>query len=288
MKPARRLKKNSARTFFLVLAGIILAYVCVLAVDQTNEKVADIIGIIKGQTARLNLVNVGVASEIPPGPCKASLIFSDVFGNPLNSMEDVSLSSGEATFLDLNADRQSFRGRLLVKSMVRFAPHDPALSDPCANTRLTLEIFNNKTLETNVFAPEPHLIEPPEPERHFGMFGLTSNQNVELNVMNLGDGSVTPDPCVASLAFIDSNGRELLQPVNVSLNPGGGFGLAELSNNAIIINDKVGRVEIRGEVRFAPLRDPSAPNPCTKVKASLEVIDAKTGQTDVFIGDASI
>jgi hypothetical protein len=216
------------------------------------------------------------------------LIFSDVFGNPLNSMEDVSLGSGEATFLDLNADRQSFRGRLSLKSMVRFAPHDPALSDPCANTHLTLEIFNNKTLETKVFAPEPHLGDPPEPEKHFGMFGLTSNQNVELNVMNLGDGSVTPDPCVASLAFIDSNGRELLQPVNVSLNPGGGFGLAELSNHAIIINDKVGRVEIRGEVRFAPLRDPSAPNPCTMVKASLEVIDARTGQTDVFIGDPGI
>jgi hypothetical protein len=288
MKPARRLTKNSARTFFLVLAGSILCYVCVLAADQTDEKVADIIGIIKGQTARLNLVNVGVVSEIPPGPRKASLIFSDVFGNPLDAMEDVSLSSGEATFLDLNADRQNFRGRFLVKSMVRFAPHDPALSDPCANTHLTLEIFNNKTLETKVFAPEPHLADPPEPEKHFGMFGLTFNQNVELNVMNLGDGSVTPDPCVASLAFIDSNGRELLQPVNVSLNPGGGFGLAEFSNHAIIINDKVGRIEIRGEVRFAPLRDPSAPNPCTKVKASLEVIDAKTGQTDVFIGDPGI
>ena len=288
MKPARRLTKTLARTFFLALTGSILAYVCVFAVDQTNEKVADIIGIIKGQTARLNLVNIGVASEIPPGPCKASLIFSDVFGNLLNSKQDVSLNSGEATFLDLNADRQSFRGRLLLKSIVRFAPHDPALSDPCANTRLTLEILNNKSLETTVFAPEPHLVDPPEPVKHFGMFGLTSSQNVELNVMNLGDGSVTPDPCVASLAFIDSNGQELLPPVNVSLSPGGGFGLAELSNHAIIINDKVGRVEIRGDVLFAPLRDPSAPNPCTNVKASLEVTDAKTGQTDVFIGDPNL
>jgi hypothetical protein len=258
-----------------------------MAVDQTNEKVAGIIGIIKGQTARLNLVNVGDSNIIPPGPCRGTLSFLDDAGNLLTAT-DISLEIGQAAFADLNADAVSFRGRLQLRGVVRFSAVDPALANPCANTRLTLEIFDNRNFETTALAPEPHLQEPPEPERNRGMVGITQGQVLQLNVINLADGSVTPQPCVANLSFKDANGRDLADPVVLSLDTSGGSGSADLASNGIIINDKSGRIEIRGQVTFTPQRDPTAPNPCANVQASMEVFNAKTGQTTVFIGDPHV
>jgi hypothetical protein len=274
---------------FLMVSAVLLTPSPGMAVDQTNEKVAGIIGIIKGQTARLNLVNVGDPNIIPPGPCRGTLSFFDGAGNLLSASTDVSLEIGQATFDDLNADALTFRGRLLVRGVAQFAPPpDPTVLDPCANTRLTLEIFNNKNFETTAFAPEPHLQEPPEPERNFGMVGITQGQVLQLNVINLADGSVTPEPCIANLSFKDTNGRDLNDPVVLSLDTGGGSGSSDLASNGIIINDKSGRFEIRGQVTFTPQRDPTAPNPCANVQASMEVVNAKTGGTIVFIGDPNV
>jgi hypothetical protein len=270
---------------FLMVSAAILAPSPGMAADQTNEKVAGIIGIIKGQTARLNLVNVGDPNTIPPGPCRSTLSFFDGAGNLLTASTEVRLEIGQATFVDLNADALTLGGRLLVRGVAQFAPPpDPTLLNPCANTRLTLEIFNNKNFETTAFAPEPHLQEPPEPDRNFGMVGITPGQVLQLNVINLADGSVTPQPCVANLSFKDANGRDLNDPVVLSLDTGGGSGSADLASNGIIINDKSGRVEIRGQVTFTQQRDPTAPNPCANVQASMEVFNAKTGQTTVFYG----
>jgi hypothetical protein len=44
------------------------------------------------------------------------------------------------------------------------------------------------------------------------------------------------------------------------------------------------RVEFRGVVSFPPLRDPTAPNACGDIRASMEAFNAKIGQTTIFYG----
>jgi hypothetical protein len=268
----------------------LLASIPARAVDQTNEKVAGIIGMIRGQTARLNLVNLGDPDIIPPGPCVSTLTFLDGAGNLLGA-SNLSLDVGQAGLLDLNADRLGIRGRLEIRGVAHSAPNlDPTLPDPCASTRVTLELFDNKSLQTTAFAPEPHLADQPEPERHFGMLGITLGQDLRLNVINLCDGSVnnlcdgsvTPPPCEATVGFLDANGRDLITPVVLTLAAGGGSGFVDLvANHGIIINDKT-RLESRGQVSFPPVRDPIAPDPCAVVQTSVEVFNSKTGQTTVF------
>ena len=72
------------------------------------------VGIAHAQTARLNLVNIlqpdGNAG-LPPGPCRARLMFLDSEGAVLK-MSDVSLAPGHAGFLDVTRrDTPSDGGR---------------------------------------------------------------------------------------------------------------------------------------------------------------------------------
>jgi hypothetical protein len=294
----KTIRFNAARQFALVMALLtsfvaLLAPIPAKAADQTDEKVAGIIGIIRGQTARLNLVNIGDPSIIPPGPCVSRLTFLDGANNLLGAAV-LSLAPGQASFADLNADLVGIRGRIEIHGIAHFAPNpDPTLDDPCANTRLTLEVFDNKSMQTTAFAPEPHLADPPEPEkRFFGMVGITAGQELRLSlnnlcdgsVIHLCDGSVTPAPCDATVSFLDVNGRDLITPVVLTLTFGGETGFVDLlANHGIIINDKT-RLQVRGLVSFPPLRDPTAFNPCANVRPTVEVFGTKGGQTTVFYG----
>jgi hypothetical protein len=275
---------------FLAALGAMVSPIVLKAADQTDEKVAGIVGIVRGQTARLNLANITDAST-PLGPCVSRLTFLDGANNLLGAAV-LSLAPGQGRFIDLNADTLSIRGRVEIRGMAHFAPNpDPTQPDPCAQTRLTLEVFDNKTMQTTVFAPEPHLVDPPEPERSFGMVGLTAGQELRLSLNNLCDGaihlcdgSVIPGPCEATISFLDLNGRDLVPSTLVMLKQAGQTGFVDLlASHGIIINDKT-RLQVRGLVSFPPVRDPTAVNPCANVRATIELFDAKSGQTTVFYG----
>src|SRR5436305_1210938 len=71
------------------------------------------VGITRGQTMRLNVVNLTPPDpnrQFPPDPCRVLLSFRDATGQPFTNSDgqpfrrEVSLQSGEAAFLDLNAD----------------------------------------------------------------------------------------------------------------------------------------------------------------------------------------
>src|SRR5690349_11912986 len=68
------------------------------------------VGFSFGQTARLNLVNLGPATPVtvPPGPCRAQMGFLDSAGHLLAPMSQLSLASGQAGFVDLNRDTLGF------------------------------------------------------------------------------------------------------------------------------------------------------------------------------------
>ncbi len=116
------------------------------------------VGIAEGQTARLNLVNLGIptATGLPPGPCRAHLKFFDGDGNLLAS-RPVDLKPGEAAFLDFvpsfvppvnGTDLAPLRAE--IRGAVR--PDDDLLAPPC---KATVEIFDNATGRTSILYAPP-------------------------------------------------------------------------------------------------------------------------------------
>jgi hypothetical protein len=116
------------------------------------------VGIAEGQTARLNVVNLGNADpQSPPDPCRVELQFFDADGNPIAGSR-VRVKPGQAASLDYVA---TFVPTNVVTDAVT-----PARAEirPAVNTdtgllapqcRATVEIFDNSTGRTAVFIPPP-------------------------------------------------------------------------------------------------------------------------------------
>jgi hypothetical protein len=120
------------------------------------------VGITRGQTARLNVVNANdvppgpcrSSAEVPPGPCRAQvdLIFFDNTGRML-ARTTATLAPGHAAFLDLNGDTLERQGnRAQVRAAVMTPPPEP---DSVSRAVLvaTVEVFNNETGRTIVVIP---------------------------------------------------------------------------------------------------------------------------------------
>ncbi len=134
------------------------------------------VGITRGQTIRVNIVNLSVPSsaQIPPVTCRAVLSFRDDSGRPFTNSDghaiqsEVSLQSGESAFLDLNGDM--FGGpstvvpystdaavsvgpaRQQLRPFVRVLGNPPPgdAPDPCFATS---EVIDNTTLQTSFVMP---------------------------------------------------------------------------------------------------------------------------------------
>jgi len=93
-----------------------------------------LVGITNGQTMRLGVTcsqDNNSDSDLPPDPCKATLMFHDVTGKVVKSL-DVNLNPGQATFLDLEWSEISLsRGQMWVEIMPRLIlAHDSGLTIP--------------------------------------------------------------------------------------------------------------------------------------------------------------
>ena len=128
------------------------------------------VGITRGQTLRLNVVNLSDPpepdSQAPPDPCRAVLTFRNAQGQPFRNSDgqiirrSVNLQPGESAFLDLNGDQLGVigttgPGRVELRPFVRVLtdPPDPdrqAPPDPCF---VNGEIFDNVTLRTSFVVP---------------------------------------------------------------------------------------------------------------------------------------
>jgi hypothetical protein len=129
----------------LVLAAL-MALVAVFGVrseraqafEDPNEKPSPMVGLARGQTARLNVVNL-----FPPDPCDVQIVFYDSQGKPLARGADT-LKPGAAMFLDLSysaiGDPNS---RVEIRAQV-------TVSDP-KRCRASLEVFDDDTGRTAVF-----------------------------------------------------------------------------------------------------------------------------------------
>lgn len=132
-------------------------------------KVFGQLGIVAGQTIRLNAVNVAApgTSLIPPGPCRVTLVFFDENGNALAHSSQL-LQPGAATFLDFSLPVVTVNGggRAEVRADV-VVENTTAVRLPPGPCRATLEVFDSDTGRTTaVLSPqrvrgfEP----PPDPD----------------------------------------------------------------------------------------------------------------------------
>jgi hypothetical protein len=123
------------------------------------------IGIADGETARLNVVNLGVpdpTTGIPPDPCRMRLQFVDAEGNVLAS-RGVAPEMGHSKFLDFTpafvpvntADGLAVTPLRAEIRAVLFTDNGVP-PGPC---RVTLEIFDNVTGRTQI------ALSPPDPCR---------------------------------------------------------------------------------------------------------------------------
>jgi hypothetical protein len=144
------------------------------------ERTVGMIGVTRGQTVRLNIVNLAVAvdGQLPPDPCRVVLTFRNVEGRPFTNSDGqplrraVELQAGQSAFLDLNGDLfapPSTNGdfaptRLQLRPFVRVQSEPSGTNgtppDPC---RATMEVFDNANGRTSIFAAG--FIPPPDPDR---------------------------------------------------------------------------------------------------------------------------
>src|SRR4051812_6797109 len=161
--------KNRMTTLMLLAAAVV---VCVVLSDQALAQITPesipcpscrfgMVGITRGQTAWLNVVNVSdvqpgacpSSDDVPPGPCRAQvdLIFFDRLGRTLAHSTET-LAPGRAAFLDLNGDTLE---RLGNRAEIRAVVTPPPEPDRSSRTVLvaTVEVFNNETGRTTVVVP---------------------------------------------------------------------------------------------------------------------------------------
>lgn len=215
------------------------------------------IGVVRGQTLQVNVV------AWPPDPCFATLGFQDVNGNPLGSTLTVSLQAGQSASLAVNANTLTSVIGQRVEVLPTVVPIVPAgASVIVSQCDASAEVFDNVLGGDSVLVPG-EVGWPPNPI--FGMLGVTELQTARLNVV-----AWPPDPCVGQLSFLNSNGVQVGNTLNVQLAPGQAASL-DLPGNTLVT--KLGqRVEVHPIV--------TAPNGgCI---ASTEVYNNALGATTAY------
>jgi hypothetical protein len=199
---------NGRSVYLIQLSRIACAvFMLALAIPSWAQSPANytnfaMIGLVRGQTLQINIV------AFPPEPCFATLGFQDVNGNPVGTTTSVSLQAGQSASLTLNGNSlTSVAGqREEVQPVVT-----PAVGvvNQC---NASVEIYDNVLGLSSVAVPGAAGL-PPSPT--FGMIGVTSLQTVRLNIV-----AFPPDPCVAQLSFVNSQGVQVGNTLNVQLAPG--------------------------------------------------------------------
>ena len=140
-------------TMLLVVVGVV---VCAVLVGTRSEPVqaavgpdikpSPMVGLAKGQTARLNVVNL-----FPPDPCDVSTVFYDSQGKAL-ARDIQKIAPGEASFSELSyAEIGNPNIRVQIRAVVQFSSKD------CSAQVLTsLEVYDDETGRTQVFIGDPN------------------------------------------------------------------------------------------------------------------------------------
>jgi hypothetical protein len=122
--------------------------------DHTDDPGSSLVGIARGQVARLNVVNLGTIPPdpyFPPGPCRVTLTFVDGKGNVLSqvtkSVDFNRAASVDIAWSDVPPDPYH---RLQVRALVNVEPDARGL---LPSLKPTLEVFNVDTGMTTLVIP---------------------------------------------------------------------------------------------------------------------------------------
>jgi hypothetical protein len=119
--------------------------------DRTHDHGSSLVGIARGQVARLNVVNLGVFPQdpnVPPDICRVTLTFVDGGGNVLSQVTK-SVDFNRAAFLDLSwsdVPPDPYH-RLQVRALVNVEPN---AAGQFPSLKPTLEVFNTETGMTTI------------------------------------------------------------------------------------------------------------------------------------------
>lgn len=196
-------KLISAKTLWVLslLLGLVAARPG-WAQSLTNNTNFPMIGLVRGQTLQLNIV------AYPPDPCFATLGFQDVNGNAVGTTSSVTLQGGQSASLTLNGNSLTN----VAGQRVEVQPVVTLTAGIVSQCNASAEIYDNLLLISSV-AVQGTAGFPNSPT--FGMIGVTVLQTVRLNI-----NAFPPDPCVAQLSFVNSQGVQVGNTLNVQLAPG--------------------------------------------------------------------
>ena len=129
-------------------------------------------------------------------------------------------------------------------------------------------------------------VEPPDPDRVFSPVAFAFGQTARVNIAQIGDPTLFPAgaACGIIVNYFAADGSPLAPPFRGQVEPGK-IVFVDLDRNSLPI--RTNRVPFRVAVRL--ISDPNfPPDPCSQIRASVEVYDNFTGRTMVFIGNPNI
>lgn len=160
------------------------------------------IGIVRGQTLQLNIV------AYPPDPCFATLGFENADGTAVGPTLNVTLLSGQSASLALNGSTLT----IVPGQRVEVLPTVALAAGIASQCSASAEVYDNLLEISSVAVPGTLSVATPV---EFGMLGVTELQTARLNVV-----AFPPDPCVGQLSFVNAQGGQVGNTLNVQLAPG--------------------------------------------------------------------
>ena len=151
---------------FVALTGVLLAFLAVRFPQQTRaveppdpERVFSPIAFALGQTARVNVAQVGDANQFPPGTACAIIInYFAADGTSLAPPFRGQVEPGKILFVDLDRNSLPVRtNRVPLRVAVRLIGDSTIVPDPCSQIRSSVEVYDNFTGRTMVFIGDPTL-----------------------------------------------------------------------------------------------------------------------------------
>ncbi len=246
----------------MILAGAFLAQAAAAQVFP-GATYFPMIGISAGQTLQINI------TAYPPDPCIAQVGFLNSNGTLVGQVSNVTLQPGESASLTIagNALVNTMGQRVELMPQVIQNPNSPSVCQAMA------EVFNDLLGATTAIAIGAAAY-PSNPA--FGVSHVTVFQTARLNI-----AAFPPDPCNATISFVDANGSLLSNSLkNVQLAAGQA---AFLDLRGLTVVSGLGqRASVRPVVTLnsAPPGAAATVNVCA---VSAEIYDNLDGATDLLI-----
>ena len=112
----------------------------------------------------------------------------------------------------------------------------------------------------------------PDPPALFGMIGITPEDTMQLNIVNVELSGAPPDPCKVTLRFLDGRGGILKQQV-VTVQP--------TQAASLTITGAEAGGAFRNEIHPVLVVPPSEATGCSAI-GSVEVFNTTSGETTLF------